>query len=127
MASDRHGKHNKPTIAFRVTSYEQQVINERVKASGMKKQDYIVRSCIYNHVCVVGKRENLEILRSEAREMYTVLEEVSKDIKKDSPALSEQGMESMTERFLAFLDAMLWMLKGSKYLWEEKDNERNSK
>lgn len=93
----------------------------------MKKQDYIVRSCIYNHVCVVGKRENLEVLRSEAREMYTVLEEVSKDIKKDSPALSEQGMESMTERFLAFLDAMLWMLKGSKYLWEEKDNERNSK
>ena len=127
MASDRHGKHNKPTIAFRVTPYEQQVINERVMASGMKKQDYIVRSCIYNHVCVVGKRENLEILRSEAREMYTVLEEVSKDIKKDSPALSEQGMESMTERFLAFLDAMLWMLKGSKYLWEEKDNERNSK
>lgn len=53
MASDRHGKHNKPTIAFRVTPYEQQVINERVKASGMKKQDYIVRSCIYNHVCVV--------------------------------------------------------------------------
>lgn len=38
MASDRHGKHNKPTIAFRVTPYEQQVINERVKASGMKKQ-----------------------------------------------------------------------------------------
>ena len=92
MASDRHGKHNKPTIAFRVTPYEQQVINERVKASGMKKQDYIVRSCIYNHVCVVGKRENLEILRSEAREMYTVLEEVSKNIKKDSPDLSEQGM-----------------------------------
>ena len=102
MANDRHGKHNKPTIAFRVTPYEQ-------------------------HVCVVGKRENLEILRSEAREMYTVLEEVSKDIKKDSPDLSEQGMESMTERFLAFLDAMMWMLKGSKYLWEEKDNERNSK
>ena len=38
MASDRHGKHNKPTIAFRVTPYEQQVINERVKASGMKKR-----------------------------------------------------------------------------------------
>lgn len=31
MASDRHGKHNKPTIAFRVTPYEQQVINERVE------------------------------------------------------------------------------------------------
>lgn len=119
MASDRHGKHNKPTIAFRVTPYEQQVINERVKASGMKKQDYIVRSCIYNHVCVVGKRENLEILRSEAREMYTVLEEVSKDIKKDSPALSEQGMESMTERFLAFtaggVQTMTFIPEGDVY------------
>ena len=38
MANDRHGKHNKPTIAFRVTPYEQQVINERVKASGMKNR-----------------------------------------------------------------------------------------
>lgn len=125
MASDRHGKHNKPTISFRVTSYEQQVIDERIKASGMKKQDYIVRSCIYNHVCVVGKRENLEIIRAEAREMYTVLEEVSRDMKKDTPTLSEQGLESMMERYLAFLDAMLWMLKGSNYLWEEKDDERN--
>ena len=69
MASDRHGKHNKTTIAFRVNSYEKATIEERVKASGMKKQDYIVRSCIYNHVCVVGKRENIEILRSEMKEM----------------------------------------------------------
>ena len=89
MASDRHGKHNKPTISFRVTPYEQQVIDERIKASGMKKQDYIVRSCIYNHVCVVGKRENLEIIRAEVREMYTVLVEVSRDMKKDTPTLSE--------------------------------------
>ena len=63
MASDRHGKHNTTTIAFRVNSYEKATIEERVKASGMKKQDYIVRSCIYNHVCVVGKRENIEICK----------------------------------------------------------------
>ena len=52
MASDRHGKHNTTTISFRVNSYEKATIEERVKVSGMKKQDYIVRSCIYNHVCV---------------------------------------------------------------------------
>lgn len=127
MAGDRHGKHNKTTISFRVTPYEQHIINERVKASGMKKQDYIVRSCIYNHVCVVGKRENLEILRSEVREMYNVLEEVSRDIKKDSRELSGQGLEDMTERFLAFVDAMLWMLEGANYLWEGKDDEKTSR
>ena len=53
MAGDRHGKHNTTTISFRVNSYEKATIEERVKVSGMKKQDYIVRSCIYNHVCVV--------------------------------------------------------------------------
>lgn len=42
---------------FRVNSYEKATIEERVKVSGMKKQDYIVRSCIYNHVCVVGKKQ----------------------------------------------------------------------
>ena len=52
MAGDRHGKHNTTTISFRVNSYEKATIEERVKVSGMKKQDYIVRSCIYNHVCV---------------------------------------------------------------------------
>ncbi|MFZ2944241.1 MAG: hypothetical protein WA042_02355 [Blautia wexlerae] len=49
MAGDRHGKHNTTTISFRVNSYEKATIEERVKVSGMKKQDYIVRSCIYNH------------------------------------------------------------------------------
>ena len=48
MAGDRHGKHNTTTISFRVNSYEKATIEERVKVSGMKKQDYIVRSCIYN-------------------------------------------------------------------------------
>ena len=44
MASERHGKHNTTTISFRVNSYEKASIEERVKASGMKKQDYIRQS-----------------------------------------------------------------------------------
>ena len=42
MAGDRHGKHNTTTISFRVNSYEKATIEERVKVSGMKKQDYIM-------------------------------------------------------------------------------------
>lgn len=41
MAGDRHGKHNTTTISFRVNSYEKATIEERVKVSGMKKQDYM--------------------------------------------------------------------------------------
>ena len=123
MAGDRHGKHNTTTISFRVNSYEKATIEERVKVSGMKKQDYIVRSCIYNHVCVVGKKETIEIIRSEMKEMSLVLEDVAKDLKSEKPVISEPVLDSMTERYLAFLEAALWMLKGSSYLWEDKRME----
>ena len=86
----------------------------------MKKQDYIVRSCIYNHVCVVGKKKTIEIIRSEMKEMSLVLEDVAKDLKSEKPVISEPVLDSMTERYLAFLEAVLWMLKGSSYLWEDK-------
>lgn len=68
----------------------------------MKKQDYIVRSCIYNHVCVVGKKETIEIIRSEMKEMSLVLEDVAKDLKSEKPVISEPVLDSMTERYLAF-------------------------
>lgn len=123
MTSDKHGKHNTTTISFRVNSYEKATIEERVKVSGMKKQDYIVRSCIYNHVCVVGKKETIEIIRSEMKEMSLVLEDVAKDLKSEKPVISEPVLDSMTERYLAFLEAALWMLKGSSYLWEDKRME----
>ena len=119
MAGDRHGKHNSTTVSFRVNSYEKATIEERVKVSGMKKQDYIVRSCIYNHVCVVGKKETIEIIRSEMREMSLVLEDVAKNLKSEKPVISEAALDSMTERYLAFLEAALWMLKGSSYLWQD--------
>lgn len=111
---------------FGMNSYEKATIEERVKVSGMKKQDYIVRSCIYNHVCVVGKKETIEIIRSEMKEMSLVLEDVAKDLKSEKPVISEPVLDSMTERYLAFLEAALWMLKGSSYLWEDKKDGRES-
>ena len=93
MAGDRHGKHNTTTISFRVNSYEKATIEERVKVSGMKKQDYIVRSCIYNQVCVVGKKETIEIIRSEMKEMNLVLEDVAKDLKSEKPVISEPVLD----------------------------------
>ena len=91
------------TIYFRVISYEKATIELRVKVSGMKFQDYIVRSCIYNHVCVVGKKETIEIIRSEMKEMSLVLEDVANDLKSEKPVISEPVLDSMTERYLAFL------------------------
>ena len=49
------------------------------------------------------------------------------DLQSEKPTISEDGLDSMMERYRAFLDAVLWMLKGSSYLWEDKENGRESK
>ena len=46
--------------------------------------------------------------------------------KSEKPVISEPALDSMTERYLAFLEAALWMLKGSSYLWEDKKDGRES-
>lgn len=51
------GVHKYPTISFRISPRERDEIEAKIKASGMQKKDYFVRSCIYNKVCVVGKKE----------------------------------------------------------------------
>ena len=51
------GVHKHPTISFRVSDREREMIEAKILASGMQKKDYFVRSCIYNRICVVGKKE----------------------------------------------------------------------
>ena len=41
------GVHKNPTISFRISDYERREIEAKIKASGMLKKDYFVRSCIY--------------------------------------------------------------------------------
>ena len=38
--------HKNPTISFRVSEWERREIETRIKASGLLKKDYFVRSCI---------------------------------------------------------------------------------
>lgn len=42
------GVHKYPTISFRISPRERDEIEAKIKASGMQKKDYFVRSCIYN-------------------------------------------------------------------------------
>jgi hypothetical protein len=41
------GVHKHPTISFRVSDREREMIEAKILASGMQKKDYFVRSCIY--------------------------------------------------------------------------------
>lgn len=131
-------QHKKPTISFRVSDAERKEIDARILVSGMKKQDYFVRSCIYNRICVVGKKETIYPLMQTVNALYLQLLEMQKaftrasigannltnsltdtvtSVKPDWLPSSEDIKELQTE-YTNMLTAIIDLLDGAKYLWE---------
>ena len=117
------GVHKNPTISFRISEREREEIEAKIIVSGLNKKDYFVRSCIYNHVCVVGKKELIYKLVRELRMMMETLQEVTNQFEQSELFLSKDGLEDMRLEYLNLLKAMIWMLDGAKYLWQ--DNKEN--
>jgi hypothetical protein len=63
-------KHKNPTISFRISDAERKQIETQILASGIMKKDYFVRSCIYNRICVVGKKETIYPLVQTVNVLY---------------------------------------------------------
>lgn len=121
------GVHKYPTISFRVSPRERDEIEAKILASGMQKKDYFVRSCIYNRVCVVGKKEVIYRLVEELQMMQGNLADIVNQFEQQEITLSEDGLEEMRSDCLDMLKAILWMLDGAKYLWQgtEQDNRKS--
>ena len=127
-------QHKKPTISFRVSDAERKQIEARILASGMKKQDYFVRSCIYNRLCVVGKKETIYPLVQTVNALYIKLLEMQKafigaddvtSVKADSLPSSADINELQTE-YTNMLTAIIDLLNGAKYLWEGDRHDKQS-
>ena len=108
-------QHKHPTISFRISDAERKQIEARILASGMMKKDYFVRSCIYNRICVVGKKETI----------YPLVQTVTKCC--EQPTLnnlptSEEIKELQTD-YNNMLTAIIDLLDGAKYLWEGEHYE----
>ena len=119
------GVHKNPTISFRITDDERRQIEAKIIASGMRKKDYFVRSCIYNRVCVVGKKETVYRLVEELREMQTVIRDVAEQFQNEEVTLTKEGLQEMQADFTNMLTAILWMLDGARYLWEGTNSGGN--
>lgn len=114
------GQHRYPTISFRISPREREEIEAKIFASGLKKKDYFVRSCIYNRVCVVGKKELIYQLVEELKIMRTNIQEMTEQFENAEVTLTPEGLEDMRNDCLDMLKAILWMLDGAKYLWENE-------
>ncbi|NBJ95130.1 plasmid mobilization protein [Parablautia muri] len=112
------GTHKYPTISFRISPREREEIEAKIFASGMKKKDYFVRSCIYNHVCVVGKKETVYQIVEKLQEMQSRMEELAGQIKGERPEVATEEIRELQTAYEDMLKAILWMLDGAKYLWQ---------
>ena len=122
-------QHKHPTISFRISDAERKQIEARILASGMMKKDYFVRSCIYNRICVVGKKETIYPLVQTVNALYLQLLEMQKAFTKrcEHQALhnlptSDEIKELQTD-YNTMLTAIIDLLDGAKYLVEEEHHE----
>ena len=120
------GTHKYPTISFRISPREREEIEAKILASGMSKKDYFVRSCIYNRVCVVGRKELIYQLVEELKIMQTNIREVTEQFEQAEATLSAGGLQDMRNDCLDMLKAILWMLDGAKYLWQGEEKSPDS-
>ena len=123
-------QHKHPTISFRISDAERKQIEARILASGMMKKDYFVRSCIYNHICVVGKKETIYPLVQTVNALYLQILDMqqaftSSDRNIDTLPSSDDIKELHTE-YTNMLTAIIDLLDGAKYLWEGDRNEQQS-
>ncbi|GFI69126.1 hypothetical protein IMSAG249_00947 [Lachnospiraceae bacterium] len=116
------GTHKYPTISFRISSREREEIEAKIFASGMKKKDYFVRSCIYNRVCVVGKKETVYQIVEKLQEMQSRMEELAEQIKGEKPEVTTEEIRELQTTYEDMLKAILWVLDGAKYLWQGSTN-----
>ena len=117
-------QHKHPTISFRISDAERKQIEARILASGMMKKDYFVRSCIYNRICVVGKKETIYPLVQTVNALYLQLLKMQKafvgyyqDQNPDNLPNSNEIAELQTS-YNNMLSAIIDLLDGAKYLWE---------
>ena len=115
-------RHKNKTISFRITEAERQQIEARILASGMMKKDYFIRSCIYNRICVVGKKETIYPLVQTVNALYLQLLEMQKafttTVDTSDTLPSSEAIKELQTEYTNMLTAIIDLLDGAKYLWE---------
>lgn len=123
-------KHKYPTISFRISDAERKQIEARILASGMMKKDYFVRSCIYNRICVVGKKETIYPLVQTVNALYLQLLEMQKAFTATGTTPdtlpSSEAIKDLQTEYTNMLTAIIDLLDGAKYLWEGECHEQQS-
>lgn len=64
---DEKNRKKSACVNFRVMPEEKEIIFNRIRLSGMKIQDYVAQSCMYNQISVVGNVKTFDAIRDESK------------------------------------------------------------
>lgn len=72
-ARDEKSRWRSKTIAFRISPDENQLLELRVKLSGLTKQDYIIQRCLQKDIVVHGSSRVFKALRDLLQQVHDEL------------------------------------------------------
>lgn len=86
---DCQGRFRSLTIAFRVSPEENELLNRKVSASGMNKQDYLISRVLEKDIVVIGNPRVVKGLRKQMDQLSGELARLrdATEIPKDSAEL----------------------------------------
>ncbi len=94
------------------------------------KKDYFVRSCIYNRICVVGKKGTIYPLVQTVNALYLQLLEMQKEFTASDctpdTLPSSEAIKDLQIEYTNMLTSIIDLLDGAKYLWEGDCHEQQS-
>lgn len=119
------GNHKDSTISFRPSSWQRALIEERASMSGHHKKDFIIRSCIYSNIVVVGKQMHIKRIVDALQEVQYTMKEISGRLQSDNLFLSDYAYKKMKEDYLAFVITMVDIINGAAYLFDKSSDADN--
>lgn len=99
--NDRQGRFRSLTIAFRVSPEENELLNRKVSASGMNKQDYLISRVLERDVVVTGNPRAIKGLRNQMEQLMDELVRL-----RDALEIPEDSLE-----LLEFINEIIMNLK----------------
>lgn len=70
---DRQGRWRNKTVAFRMSPEENEVLEAKVKLSGLTKQDYIIKRLLGHEIKVIGNQRVYKALRNQMAAIHEQL------------------------------------------------------
>lgn len=79
-------------VNFRVTPEEKKLLDNRIEISGMQRQDYFIKSCLYQKIITYGNIRTFDVMRKKVVEINKHLNLISKSEELDLEVLESLRM-----------------------------------